>query len=270
VTMKRVSRDGNRRLEDGRLVYYHKQADEKYWAGVWSPYANPEYYAPYRSGKLHAFEKMFTRHLPKHGMILEAGCGTAQNVVALKARGYDCVGLDYEFQAMRVANAYAGPLRLACGDITALGMASDSFDAIISIGVVEHRRAGPEPFLDEMNRILKPGGIMLISVPYFNPLRRWRAGHGAYQDDVSGLDFYQYAFTSEEFLDFIRNVGYEVEAFYSYAHQNSLSQELHWLKRMPSFINKFIMRVSKYVPYVNSEIGHMMMVAARKKLPEKK
>ncbi len=263
--MKGVSRDGNRRLEDGRLVYYHKQADEKYWEGVWNPYANPEYYAPYRSGKLFTFEKMFTRHLPKHGLILEAGCGTAQNVVALNARGYDCMGLDYEFQAMRVANTYSGPLRLVCGDITALGVTSGSFDAIISIGVVEHRRAGPEPFLDEMHRILKPGGTMLISVPYFNPLRRWRAGRGAYQDDVSGLEFYQYAFSRDEFFRFLENAGFLVETAYTYAHQNTLTQELHWLKRIPEALKKLILRVSKHVPYVNSQLGHMLMVVARKK-----
>jgi SAM-dependent methyltransferase len=263
--MKRVSRDGNRRLEDGRLVYYHKQADEKYWEGIWSPYANSDYYAPYRSGTLYTFEKMFIRHLPKHGMILEAGCGTAQNVVALNARGYDCVGLDYEFQAMRVANTYAGPLRLACGDITALGVASGSFDAIISIGVVEHCRAGPEPFLDEMKRILKTGGVMLISVPYFNPLRRWRAGRGAYQDDVSGLEFYQYAFAREDFFRFLEDAGFLVETAYTYAHQNTLTQELRWLKIMPEMLKKLLLRISKYVPYVNSEIGHMLMVVARKK-----
>ena len=140
-------KDGNRRLEEERLVYFHKKADEKYWEEIWSPYANPEYYEPFKSGKLYTFEKIFSRHLPKNGNILEAGCGTAQYVVALNTKGYKCMGLDYEFQAMRTANTYAGPLPLACVDITMLGVADNTFDAIISIGVVEHRRSGPNIFL---------------------------------------------------------------------------------------------------------------------------
>ena len=147
---------------------------------------------------------------------------------------------------------------------TSIGVSNDVFDAIISIGVVEHRHAGPEVFLYEMRRILKPGGILMISVPYFNPLRKWRAKHGAYQDNVNGLDFYQYAFSREEFCRILESTGYEIETTYSYAHQNTLTQELHWLNKMPGFIKKFILRISKHVPYVKSQFGHMLMVVARK------
>lgn len=260
-----MNRDGNRRVENGRLVYYNRTADQDFWEGVWLNELTAQYYAPFLAGKLYLFEKMFKLHLPRQGRILEAGCGTAQQVVALNANGYNCFGLDYAFHAMQRANQIAGPLRLVCGDVTALGLADGVFDAVISIGVVEHRREGPEPFLVEMRRILKPGGTMLISVPYFNPLRRWRAKRGAYQDDVSGLNFYQYAFTREEFCRILEEADFEIEATHSYAHQNTLNQELLWLKRIPPFLQRLVLRISKYVPYVNSEIGHMLMAVARKK-----
>lgn len=260
-----LNRDGGRRVENNRLVYYHKTADQGYWEDIWREHITPDYYKPFMEGKLYTFEKMFRRHLPKTGKILEAGCGTAQLVVALNTIGYDCLGLDYAAQTLGKVQRVAGPLRLISGDLTALGISDHAFDAIISIGVVEHRQAGPDPFLNEMSRILKPDGVMLISVPYFNDLRRWRSRHGAYQDGVSGLSFYQYAFTKTEFCSIIESSGYHVEATYSYAHQNTLSQELHWLKRIPAFLNKFILRVSKYTPYVNSQLGHMLMVVGRKK-----
>lgn len=268
MTQIKNARDGNRRLEGNRLVYFQQKADEEYWKRLWSEYANPQYYAPFQSGQLYTFEKIFTRHLPKQGKVLEAGCGTAQYVIALNVRGYQCMGLDYEFHAVKVANTYAGLLPLVCGNITALGMVDCAFDAIISLGVVEHRRAGPQPFLEEMSRILKPGGTLLISVPYFNPLRRWREAHGAYQDDVANLDFYQYAFTREDLYRFLEEAGFEIETYYTYAHQNTLSQELHWLKKIPESLKKIILRISKHIPYANSEIGHMLMVVARKKQPK--
>ena len=258
--------DGNRHVEEDRLVYYQKAATPEYWEDLWFKSVNAQMYEPYKTGKLFEFSKFFLTHLPYTGLILEAGCGSAQFVTALNARGYNCIGLDYAFNAIHRANQLVGPLRLICGDITALGLANASFSAIISIGVVEHRQSGPEPFLKEMHRILQPGGVMLISVPYFNPLRRWRAKHGAYQDDVSELEFYQYAFTQKEFTSFLERSGFQVERTYSYAHQNTLRQELHWLKRIPAYFQKIIFRISKHVPYVNSELGHMLMVVARKKI----
>jgi len=260
-----LNRDGNRRIENGRLVYYHQTADQGYWENVWERELTSDYYKPFQAGRLYEFERFFKRHLPKDRLILEAGCGTPQWVVALNTLGYNCVGLDYAITALRKARQMAGPLRLVSGDLTALGMADDSFDAVISIGVVEHRKEGPEVFLNEMRRILNPGGLLLISVPYFNPLRRRRADHDAYQDDVTGLDFYQYAFTRTEFCEILENVGYQIEVVYSYAHQHSLSQELHWLKKIHPFLRRVLLKLSDFIPYVNTKLGHMLMVVARKK-----
>lgn len=257
--------DGNRRVENGRLVYYKKTANIQHWENLWYQEMTRESYLPFKSGELFEFSKIFPAHLPKTGKILEAGCGKAQFVASLLARGYTCYGLDYAYQAISRANIMAGPMPLICGDVTALGLAENEFSAIISIGVVEHRREGPEPFLTEMRRVLQPGGVLLISVPCFNPLRYWRAQRGAYQDDVSGLDFYQYGFTPDEFCGILSRAGFLVERTYTYAHQNTLNQELHWLKTLPLFLKKIILRISKYVPVVNSRWGHMLMVVARKK-----
>lgn len=261
----KTNRDDNRRIEGGRLVYYNKKADQGFWEDVWEKNITPDYYKPFQAGRLYTFEKIFSRHLPKNGRILEAGCGTAQLVVALNARGYNCMGIDFATQALGKAQELAGPLKLFSSDLTALSVSDNAFDAIISIGVVEHRREGPEPFLEEKGRILKTGGVLLISVPYYNALRLWRAERGAYRDDVTGYDFYQYAFTRDEFIGFLERAGFQVKTTYSYAHQNTLTQELHWLNQIPPFMKKALLRISKYVPFVNSELGHMLMVVARKK-----
>ena len=259
-------RKGNRRVEGGRLVYYNKKATQGYWEDVWLKDLSLDFYKPFQVGNLFNFEKIFIRHLPKTGRILEAGCGTAQLVVALNAKGYHCLGTDFAISTLKKAQELIGPLELFASDLTTVGVVDGSFDAIISIGVVEHRQEGPEPFLNEKQRIMQPGGMLLISVPYFNPLRQWRAAKGAYQGNVDEYEFYQYAYPREEFLDFVRKAGFEIEAVYTYAHQNTLVEELEWLNQISGFLKKMILQVSKYVPYVNSELGHMLMVVARKKV----
>ena len=264
ITRNNSNRDDNRRLENGRLVYYKQTANQDFWESIWARDITSDYYRPFQAGSLFDFEKMFKRHLPKDKKILEAGCGTSQLVVALLSNGYKCMGLDYAINALRRARQIVGPLPLVAGDLTTICASDDTFGAIISIGVVEHRISGPEVFLQELLRVLSPGGVLMISVPYFNSLRQWRAYRGAYQDDVSGLDFYQYAFSRDEFCGILKSAGFLIETTYSYSTKNTLVQELHWLNTLPGFLKKFILRISKHIPYVNSELGHMLMVVAQK------
>lgn len=259
-----ISKDGNRRVENGRLVYYSQKTDSDFWDAQWLTGLTSQHIAPYQQGLLGYFEKPFTHYLPTDGLILEAGCGTGQWVVALRARGYHCLGVDYAVDSLRRANQILQTPYFG-GDITKLGLAGSSCDAIISLGVVEHRKAGPEPFLNEMTRVLKPGGRLLISVPCFNPLRQCRARHGAYQDDVAGLDFYQQAFTREEFSHLLEEAGYKVLEAFTYDHRKSIRQEIRWVTNSGQFLSRIFQKISDYLPYVNSQLGHMLLVVAEKR-----
>jgi SAM-dependent methyltransferase len=256
--------DGNRRVENGRLAYYQESTSAQFWDKVWAGYLRPTFYEPYLSGYLHYFEVPFKQFLPKNGLILEAGCGTAQWVVALRALGYRCVGLDYAVNSLQKVPQIVGPLLLAVGDLTALGLANVSFDAIISLGVVEHSQAGPQLFIDEMWRILKPGGKLLISVPHFHALRLWRAKHGAYRDNVNGLDFYQYAFTRQEFCAILENTGFKIVDISSYEHRKGIRQELKWIQASGPFLSRVFQKLSDYLPYVRKNLGHMLLVVVEK------
>jgi SAM-dependent methyltransferase len=259
-----MNRDGNRRVENGRLIYYNKNFDEHDWESLWKTTMTPNYYAPYQKGFLWLFEKVFTQHLPTDGLILEAGCGTSQWLIALRARGYQCLGVDYAVPTLLRTNQLC-PVPVLGGDLLQLGLASESVSAIISLGVVEHRQAGPEIYFQELSRVLKPGGKLLISVPYFHPLRRWRAAHGAYQDDVTGLGFYQQAFTREDFGQIVSNQGFEIIDWVSYEHHMGLRQELSWLKKIGNFPSRVLYKISDYIPYLRQNFGHMLMLVGRKK-----
>ena len=50
-------------------------------------------------------------------------------------------------------------------------------DAVLSLGVVEHDEAGPQEGLRELRRILKPGGILVLAVPFNNWFRRLVVNH---------------------------------------------------------------------------------------------
>lgn len=203
-------RQAERRVEDGRLVYYLRAADAAFWDQHWKTSISPELYEKTKHGYLGQFEDLFVRYLPRRGRILEAGCGLGQHVQALCARGYDIEGVDWAPETVKAVNALYPDLPIRVGDVTRLEVPDGYYSGYISLGVVEHRQEGPEPFLHEAYRVLEPGGVAFISVPYFNSLRRLKAHLERHQGQTEGLEFYQYAFTKTEFTKILRAAGFKI------------------------------------------------------------
>jgi len=154
-----------RNIVGSRLVYYRADADSLYWDDYWQKRLNHHWYARYDRGNLLYFEDVFLKYLPLTGRILEAGCGLGQMVMALRYRGYDCEGVEWADRTVEAVRQIYPELPIRSGDVTHLNVPDACYDAIISLGVVEHRYEGPEPYLQEAQRILNPDGVLLISVP---------------------------------------------------------------------------------------------------------
>lgn len=155
-------------------------------------------------------------HLPREGLIVDAGCGTARWPIYLRQRGYRVFGLEWSPEACAIAHQQDAGLELVRADVRAAPLRDGSVDAILSLGVVEHDEAGPLAALREARRILKPGGIMVLAVPYDNPLRRLLVNHlldfATRKRRRNGwqLGFAEYRFTAREVHDFLRATGFEV------------------------------------------------------------
>ena len=102
--------------------------------------------------------------------ILDAGCGTGGTTRALATLAAT-VGVDVHPRALALARARApGPLVRA--DIARLPFASDSFDAVVSVDVLYHRRVGDDAAtLAELARVCRPGGAVVLWLPAFDWMR---------------------------------------------------------------------------------------------------
>jgi predicted TPR repeat methyltransferase len=97
--------------------------------------------------------------------ILDLGCGTGLTCRLLAERGYSRLdGIDISREMLQVARERGIYRQLLAGDLNQpLQRKSDSYDGIISSGTFTHGHVGPEP-LDEVFRILRPGGILACTV----------------------------------------------------------------------------------------------------------
>lgn len=114
------------------------------------------------------------RYAPPGCHVLEAGCGPARYVRYLADRGRRPVGLEYVAETVHMTRARWPDLVLVCGDAARMPLADATFDAVLSLGVVEHWPQGPQPPLRELHRVLRTGGVALITVPCLNAFRRWK------------------------------------------------------------------------------------------------
>jgi SAM-dependent methyltransferase len=98
--------------------------------------------------------------------ILDAGCGTGALLDRLMSQpGVELFGLDYSGQALAYTRG-RGHVRLVQGDLTRLPFPDGTFDVITALDVVEHIR-DDERALQEVYRVLRSGGVLLVSVPAF-------------------------------------------------------------------------------------------------------
>jgi SAM-dependent methyltransferase len=97
-------------------------------------------------------------------VVLEAGCGEGYGADLLAARARLVVGLDYDaFTAAHVAKVYPS-VRTVRGNLAALPLRSASVDVVANLQVIEHLW-DQEGFLAECRRVLRPGGVLLITTP---------------------------------------------------------------------------------------------------------
>jgi SAM-dependent methyltransferase len=174
---------------------------------------------------------LIERHLPAGGRLLEAGCGLGQYVLLLREHGRAAVGADWSLEALRAGARLGAPL--AVMDLRALAVVTGGIGAYLSLGVVEHDPDGPDAILREAARVVPSGGALLLSVPYWNGVRRLATPYlrrQARQTRAAGGQFYQYAFTRGELGRRLAAHGFAVTAFHPYDPARVLRKALRRLR----------------------------------------
>lgn len=95
--------------------------------------------------------------------VLDIGCGTGLNAGGIAAKGHEVWGVDISPVAIERfrARGYRGEV---CNLGDGLPFSEHSFDLVFSSEVIEHV-ADTESFLADIFRVLRPGGILVMSTP---------------------------------------------------------------------------------------------------------
>ena len=107
------------------------------------------------------FSVFYLNAIP-HGRLLEVGCGSGRMLKAMQDKGWHAVGVDPD--PIAIKNAKSKGLVVHQGILADQKFKNDSFDAIVLSHVIEHV---PDPLslLKECERVLKPGGHLVLITP---------------------------------------------------------------------------------------------------------
>jgi SAM-dependent methyltransferase len=106
------------------------------------------------------------RDVPRPALIVDVGCGDglATSVAASVSPGHRFVGVDWSADALRQASSRGLALVRAGVDGSSLPLTSGVADVVIMSELIEHL-VDTDAALDEVGRVLKPGGSLLLSTP---------------------------------------------------------------------------------------------------------
>jgi SAM-dependent methyltransferase len=159
----------------------------QYYPDTYQPYLkNPEDEASptQRFSNQHQVDRRcrhVIKHAPHQGHILDIGCATGLFLNGMKQAGWQTSGVELSTYAATYAQQQFG-LSVFNGTVEAAAFPDEQFDVVTMWDVLEHV-IDPLATLHEIRRILKPGGMLAVSLP--NPIafeRYW------FKDSWAGWD----------------------------------------------------------------------------------
>ena len=167
--------------------------------------------------------------------LLDLGSGGGRHAHEAYRRGAEVVACDTDQGELRSVVAMAAAMREAgeapataharpvAGDGTAMPFGNEVFDRVIAAEVLEHIR-DDQRALHEIARVLRPGGLLAVTVPAWLPERIcWRLSD-AYHDVPGG---HVRIYTRPELEAKLRRAGLTVGGHH---HAHGLHSPYWWLK----------------------------------------
>lgn len=160
---------------------------------------------------IHLNRYAVTRPFCQGADVLDAACGEGYGSYLMKTWGAQSVtGMDIDASAVDKARESfkADGLAYLQHDVQTLPFEDHVFDVVVSLETLEHLDDA-EMFLQEIKRVLRPGGTVILSCPNDNYY---------YERDHTKNPFHKRTYTFYEFKEFAeRKLGSYVEYFLAFA-----------------------------------------------------
>lgn len=142
--------------------------------------------------------------LPAEPVVLELGCGSGSYATSVFGERGDLLGIDISAEQVRRARHRYPGARFIEADFTMADLDPNSFDAVVSVYVLNHvPRADLPVLLTTITEWLKSGGHFLASFG--------RSGGEGVEDEWLGVPMFFASYTESENRQLVQAAGLEIE-----------------------------------------------------------
>jgi len=174
------------------------------------------------------FARLARRYGKQGTLLLEIGSGLGHLVGQLSDQ-FVTIGLDVNHWALVQSQVVAESTFLQVGSAIDLPYADGSFDLVIIKHVVEHLDQ-PEKCIQELGRIMAPGGVLILATPNLDSLLKPLKGDSwiGYQDPTHiALK------PPKEWLELLRSVNFKIERVFADGFW-----DVPYIRAIPNIIQK--------------------------------
>lgn len=167
--------------------------------------------------------------------VLDMGCGAGRHAFEMYRRGAHVVAFDQDAEELAGVRTFFEAMQEAGeapqgagadtreGDALALPFADGEFDRVVAAEVLEHIPADIQA-IEELARVLRPGGTLAVSVPrWFPEVVNWKLSRD-YHDTPGG---HIRIYTDAELVDKVTRAGLELTGK---DHAHGLHTPYWWIK----------------------------------------
>jgi ubiquinone/menaquinone biosynthesis C-methylase UbiE len=186
--------------------------------------------------------------------ILDAGCGNGRHIwQTCKANKGTSVAFDLDVPSLQRAKFMldnmdekgesAGPWHMVSGSITSLPFENSLFDKVICSEVLEHI---PDDFqaVSELTRVLKPGGVLAVSVPsHFAESVCWKISDDYHNTPGGHIRIYK----QQDIIDLLKKFNLQV---YAIRYKHALHSIYWWSKGLFGLKNEKAVIPSAYYKFL--------------------
>jgi 2-polyprenyl-3-methyl-5-hydroxy-6-metoxy-1,4-benzoquinol methylase len=116
-----------------------------------------------------------------HGKLLDIGCGGGKYLRSMQRLGWNVEGVEFNSSAVQTCSDMG--LTVYQGELSDAAIEDCTYDVVTARHVLEHIPE-PQQFIEEIFRILKPGGLMILRTPNSKALGRNWFGTNWFANDV--------------------------------------------------------------------------------------
>ena len=256
--------------ENNRLIYIGKASNQEYWDAHWNKNTIEKLY-PKQISPFDYVINTTKKYLSKDSLILEGGCGTGQQVFKLQKSGFKAIGIDYAKKTIETVKKTMSELDIRLGDVRSLDFPDNYFNGYWSFGVIEHFYKGYEEIINEMYRVLKPGGYLFITFPHMSKLRKLKAKKNKYPlwENNNIDNFYQFALDESTVIKDLEKLNFKLINKQHLSGIKGLKDEINFIKKTLQKIfdsrSFFGMALSKIISGIfNRFSSHSVLLVFRK------